>query len=51
MSNEKGLVERAGLGAVDTLVTGLDADPKNLTAAVGDVRTLLERAVPAAARG
>ncbi|MGP2437733.1 nucleotidyltransferase family protein [Streptomyces sp. JW3] len=50
VTNEKGLVERAGLGAIDTLLTGPAPGPRALAGAVGEARTLLASAVDAAAR-
>ena len=39
--NEKGLIDRAGLGAVHERVTAISSDPADLTACVDDVRALL----------
>lgn len=50
VTNEKGLVERAGLGGVDALMTGLPADPDGLTGAARRARALLADAVDAATR-
>jgi hypothetical protein len=50
VTNEKGLVERAGLGAIDTLLTGPAPGPGGLAGALGEARTLLASAVDAAAR-
>ncbi|MCZ9347254.1 nucleotidyltransferase domain-containing protein [Streptomyces sp. TRM76130] len=51
VTNEKGMVERAGLGGTDDLLAGLAADPGALTGAVAEARALLGSAVDAAARG
>ncbi|MDG9715237.1 nucleotidyltransferase domain-containing protein [Streptomyces sp. DH24] len=47
VTNEKWLVERAGLGGVDTLLSGLRPDPEALTAVVTEVDELLTGAVAA----
>lgn len=39
--NEKGLIDRAGLGAVHERVTAISSDPADLTACVDDVGALL----------
>ncbi|MFB8774544.1 nucleotidyltransferase domain-containing protein [Streptomyces broussonetiae] len=44
VTNEKGLIARAGLGAVDGLVGTLTADPRALTDAVDAAEALLARA-------
>ncbi|MGW0814829.1 nucleotidyltransferase domain-containing protein [Streptomyces viridiviolaceus] len=51
VTNEKGLVERAGLTAVDALTAGLTPDPEALAARVTEADVLLARAVEAAVRG
>jgi predicted nucleotidyltransferase len=45
VTNEKRLVERAGLGGVDALMSGLRPDPEALTAVVTEVEELLTGAV------
>ncbi|MEU0739656.1 nucleotidyltransferase domain-containing protein [Streptomyces sp. NPDC006134] len=45
VTNEKGLVERAGLGAADALLGGLRPDPEALRRAVADAETLFGQAV------
>lgn len=49
VTNEKGLVERAGLGRTDALVSRLRPEPGALTAAVAEAEELFARAVAAAA--
>jgi predicted nucleotidyltransferase len=51
VTNEKGMVGRAGLDGVDALVAGLTPEPETLARAVGDCETLLGRAVQAARHG
>ncbi|GAA2428692.1 nucleotidyltransferase domain-containing protein [Streptomyces glaucus] len=50
VTNEKGLVGRAGLAEVDALVGGLTPDPEGLARAVAGAGALLGRAVEAARR-
>ncbi|WP_345963665.1 nucleotidyltransferase domain-containing protein [Streptomyces sp. BRB040] len=45
VTNEKGLVARAGLDGVDALVAALAPEPESLARAVEDCGTLLDRAV------
>ncbi|MET7485636.1 nucleotidyltransferase domain-containing protein [Streptomyces sp. NPDC005538] len=40
VTNEKGLVERAGLGRVDGILTGLERRPEALAAAISDTEAL-----------
>jgi hypothetical protein len=51
VTNEKGLVERAGLGSTDVLLTRLTTDPRSLAAAVTRAEELLSEAMEAARRG
>ncbi|MGW6544639.1 nucleotidyltransferase domain-containing protein [Streptomyces massasporeus] len=51
VTNEKGLVRRAGLAEVDAAVGDLPGDPAALARAVTDVETLLARAVAAVTAG
>ncbi|MEU9226357.1 nucleotidyltransferase domain-containing protein [Streptomyces massasporeus] len=51
VTNEKGLVARAGLAEVDAVVGGLTGGPATLARAVTDVETLLARAVAAVTAG
>ncbi|MEV5638909.1 nucleotidyltransferase domain-containing protein [Streptomyces flaveolus] len=51
VTNEKGLVERAGLGGTDVLLTRLTTDPRSLTAALTRTEELLSAAMEAARRG
>ncbi|MFF9119624.1 nucleotidyltransferase domain-containing protein [Streptomyces massasporeus] len=51
VTNEKGLVARAGLAEVDAAVRDLTAGPAALARAVTDVETLLARAVAAVTAG
>lgn len=44
VTNEKRLLERAGLRGIDGIVAGLDASPRNLGKAVTDAETLFEKA-------
>ena len=46
VTNEKGLVERAGLREVDRVLRGLRAEPESLAAAVTEAEDILGRAVP-----
>ncbi|MDQ0747709.1 putative nucleotidyltransferase [Streptomyces africanus] len=48
VTNEKGLVERAGLREVDVLLGALTSPPDELVKRITDVETLLNRAVEAA---
>ncbi|MFC9849560.1 nucleotidyltransferase family protein [Streptomyces prasinus] len=50
VTNEKGLIERAGLADVDALTEGLTRSPDALARAVADAETLLRRAVETARR-
>ncbi|MFC1227428.1 MULTISPECIES: nucleotidyltransferase family protein [Streptomyces] len=50
VTNEKGLIERAGLADVDALTEGLTRNPDALARAVADAETLLRRAVETARR-
>ncbi|MFF0114678.1 nucleotidyltransferase domain-containing protein [Streptomyces prasinus] len=50
VTNEKGLIERAGLADVDALTEGLTRSPDALVRAVADAETLLRRAVETARR-
>ncbi|MBC9724655.1 nucleotidyltransferase domain-containing protein [Streptomyces sp. TRM68367] len=50
VTNEKGLVERAGLGEADTIVGNLTASPEHLAQSVGETEALLARAVEVARR-
>ncbi|MFF5102379.1 nucleotidyltransferase domain-containing protein [Streptomyces sp. NPDC000134] len=50
VTNEKGLVERAGLGGVDALMAGLTPEPDALAETVGRAATVLADAVEAARR-
>ncbi|CAM5517666.1 Nucleotidyltransferase domain-containing protein OS=Streptomyces tendae OX=1932 GN=GUR47_12585 PE=4 SV=1 [Streptomyces tendae] len=50
MTNEKGMLGRAGLDGVDALVAGLTTNPETLARAVGDCESLLGRAMEAARR-
>lgn len=45
MTNEKGLVERAGLAGVDALVTGLTPEPRSLAHSVAQAGELLAAAM------
>ncbi len=45
MTNEKGLVERAGLAGVDALVAGLTPEPRNLVHSVARAAELLAAAM------
>ncbi|MGI5425106.1 nucleotidyltransferase domain-containing protein [Streptomyces sp. CA-179760] len=45
VTNEKGLVARAGLGEADALVTHMTAGPDSLARAVGDAEALFAQAV------
>ncbi|CAL9414576.1 nucleotidyltransferase domain-containing protein [Streptomyces sp. enrichment culture] len=47
VTNEKGLVEQAGLDGLDALVAGLTPEPESLTRSVDECETLLGRAVQA----
>ncbi|MET9773750.1 nucleotidyltransferase domain-containing protein [Streptomyces sp. NPDC006367] len=51
VTNEKGLVERAGLDGIDALMTELTPDPQILGQTVARAGTLLSRAVQAARSG
>nr|WP_239081025.1 nucleotidyltransferase domain-containing protein [Streptomyces coelicoflavus] len=51
VTNEKGMVARAGLDGVDALVAALTPEPESLARAVDDCGTLLDRAVQAARHG
>ncbi|MER5829590.1 nucleotidyltransferase domain-containing protein [Streptomyces sp. NPDC002130] len=51
VTNEKGLVARAGLRQVDAVLGDLPDDPAALTGAVADTETLLARAVEAVTGG
>ncbi|GAA2282578.1 nucleotidyltransferase domain-containing protein [Streptomyces hawaiiensis] len=51
VTNEKGLVARAGLRQVDAVLVDLTDDPAALTRAVTDTETLLARAVEAVTAG
>jgi hypothetical protein len=48
ITNEKGLIQRAGLGGVDALVAGLPPEPDALAEAVERAATVLGHAVEAA---
>ncbi|MBT2411818.1 nucleotidyltransferase domain-containing protein [Streptomyces sp. ISL-12] len=50
VTNEKGMLERAGLGGIDALMAGPVSGPEALVGTVGEARTLLRSAVDAAAR-
>lgn len=50
VTNEKGMVERAGLGGIDTLLGGLTPEPRSLAQSVTRAGTLLHDAVEAARR-
>ncbi|MFE9770117.1 nucleotidyltransferase domain-containing protein [Streptomyces sp. NPDC005931] len=50
VTNEKGLVERAGLGETDALLSALEATPDGLARAVTEAGTLFRHAVAAARR-
>jgi hypothetical protein len=50
VTNEKGLVERAGLGGVDALMAGLTPEPDALAETAGRAATVLADAVEAARR-
>ncbi|MFD8066351.1 nucleotidyltransferase domain-containing protein [Streptomyces parvulus] len=50
VTNEKGLVRRAGLDGIDQLLTGLAPEPARLARAVAQCEALLARAVEAARR-
>ncbi|MFD8590377.1 hypothetical protein ACFV1B_12660 [Streptomyces sp. NPDC059637] len=50
MTNEKRLLERAGLRETDRILTGLTTEPGVLTAALDRAAELFEAAVEAAAR-
>jgi hypothetical protein len=50
VTNEKGLVERAGLAEVDRITGSLTPDPDALARGVTEAEALLERAVEAAGR-
>jgi predicted nucleotidyltransferase len=50
ITNEKGLVERAGLREVDVILANLTADPEALARSVTEAETLLARTVDAAGR-
>ncbi|MEV0304440.1 nucleotidyltransferase domain-containing protein [Streptomyces prasinus] len=50
VTNEKGLIERAGLADVDALTEGLTRSPDALVRAVADAEALLSRAVETARR-
>ncbi|MEU3728774.1 nucleotidyltransferase domain-containing protein [Streptomyces sp. NPDC033538] len=45
VTNEKGMVERAGLGGIDALLTGLTPEPENLARTITQCETLLDQAV------
>ncbi|MEW2609566.1 nucleotidyltransferase domain-containing protein [Streptomyces sp. NPDC047880] len=51
VTNEKGLVARAGLGEVDAVLRGLTDGPDALARAVAGTKTLLARAVEAVTAG
>ncbi|OWA07944.1 DNA polymerase subunit beta [Streptomyces sp. CS159] len=51
VTNEKGMVGRAGLDGVDALVAALTPEPESLARAVDDCGTLLDRAVRTARSG
>ncbi|MFC9465718.1 nucleotidyltransferase domain-containing protein [Streptomyces coelicoflavus] len=51
VTNEKGMVARAGLDGVDALVAALTPEPESLARAVDDCGTLLDRAVRTARSG
>ncbi|MFC9440701.1 nucleotidyltransferase domain-containing protein [Nocardia sp. NPDC057030] len=44
-TNEKRLLDRAGLRDIDTIVSGLDSDPKSLTEAIIETEALLASAM------
>ncbi|CAM5445533.1 Nucleotidyltransferase domain-containing protein OS=Streptomyces tendae OX=1932 GN=GUR47_12585 PE=4 SV=1 [Streptomyces tendae] len=50
VTNEKGMVERAGLGGIDALLAGLTPQPRSLADAVTRAGTLLREALEAARR-
>ncbi|QEV05821.1 nucleotidyltransferase family protein [Streptomyces prasinus] len=50
VTNEKGLIERAGMADVDALTEGLTRNPDALARAVADAEALLRRAVETARR-
>ncbi|MGW5787691.1 nucleotidyltransferase domain-containing protein [Streptomyces sp. NPDC003757] len=50
VTNEKGMLGRAGLDGVDALVAGLTTEPETLARAVGDCESLLGGAVETARR-
>jgi hypothetical protein len=50
VTNEKTLLDRAGLRAVDGVMAALPADPGRLTEAVDDAGALLQNAVTEARR-
>lgn len=50
VTNEKGLLHRAGLRRVDDIIAGMRATPESLTAAVTDTEATLARAVTAVGR-
>jgi len=50
VTNEKYLIERAGLREVDVIIGKLTPSPERLTPAVTEAETLLEQAVNAARR-
>ncbi|MDG9725487.1 nucleotidyltransferase domain-containing protein [Streptomyces sp. DH41] len=45
VTNEKGMVERAGLSGIDALLTGLTPEPESLTRTITECGTLLGQAV------
>ncbi|MFJ8543136.1 nucleotidyltransferase domain-containing protein [Streptomyces sp. NPDC093586] len=51
VTNEKGLVERAGLGGIDVLLTRPTTDPRSLAGVVARARELLSGAMEAARHG
>ncbi|WP_031036017.1 nucleotidyltransferase domain-containing protein [Streptomyces sp. NRRL F-5650] len=51
VTNEKGLVARAGLDGIDAVVSSLTPEPEALAGAVDDCATLLARAVESARHG
>jgi hypothetical protein len=50
ITNERELIDRAGLRGVDTILTGLTAEPRQLIAAVDDAAMLLQACLAGAAR-
>ncbi|PXX59159.1 putative nucleotidyltransferase [Nocardia tenerifensis] len=44
-TNEKRMLQRAGLRDIDTIVTGLEPDPTSLTQAITETAALLDRAM------